>query len=125
MNTYAIQGCPAEVRCVYEERLFKGTRAERCRQVLGKASSENQSSDCQHRAEDAQGGVQHGATDETVGCTNLFESVSFVEVPERDPLSFSSPGFERLLQCIKENWLREIVVFAVLTGMRRGELLNL
>lgn len=56
---------------------------------------------------------------------NLFEGVSLAEVPERDPLFFSPSDFERLLQCINENWLKEIVVFAVLTGMRRGELLNL
>jgi len=56
---------------------------------------------------------------------NLFEGVSLAEVPERDPLFFSPSDFERLLQCIKENWLKEIVVFAVLTGMRRGELINL
>ncbi len=33
--------------------------------------------------------------------------------------------FERLLAVIKENWLKEIIVFAVSTGLRRGELLNL
>ena len=57
--------------------------------------------------------------------SNPFEGVSFAEVPEHAPLFFSRPDFERLLQCIRENWLKEIVVFATLTGLRRGELVNL
>jgi len=34
---------------------------------------------------------------------NLFEGVSFAEIPEREPLFFSPSDFERLLQCMKEN----------------------
>ena len=56
---------------------------------------------------------------------NVFEGVTLAEVPECAPLFFSASDFERLLHCITEKWLKEIVVFAVLTGMRRGELLNL
>jgi integrase len=57
--------------------------------------------------------------------SNPFEGVRLAEVPEHEPLYFSAGDFERLVGCIKENWLKEIVILAVLTGMRRGELLNL
>lgn len=46
-------------------------------------------------------------------------------MPEREPLFFSSVDFEKLVGCINENWLKEIVLFAVLTGMRCGEPVNL
>jgi len=57
--------------------------------------------------------------------SNPFEGVRLAGVPEREPLFFSPTDFEKLVACIKGNWLKEIVLFAVLTGMRRGELLNL
>jgi integrase len=39
---------------------------------------------------------------------------------------FLSPDeFQRLVSCIREGWLKDIVYFAVLTGMRRGEIFNL
>ncbi len=56
---------------------------------------------------------------------NPFEGVSFARVPEQAPLALSREDFQRLLACIRENWLKELVVFAVNTGMRRGEILNL
>jgi len=57
--------------------------------------------------------------------SNIFEGVSFAEVPERAPVFFSRSDFEKLLQNIKHNWLKEAVVFSVVTGVRRGELVNL
>jgi integrase len=57
--------------------------------------------------------------------SNPFEGVALAEVPERDPIFFTRADFQTLLQSIKHKWLKEVVVFAVLTGMRRGELLNL
>jgi integrase len=48
-----------------------------------------------------------------------------VRTPERSPAYFSKEDFQKLLSLIKEGWLRELIVFAVLTGMRRGEIVNL
>jgi len=56
---------------------------------------------------------------------DIFEGVSLAQVPDRAPLFFTRSDFQRLLECIKERWLKDIVVFAVLTGLRRGEILNL
>jgi len=54
-----------------------------------------------------------------------FEGVTFVSVPEQAPLNLTHEDFQKLLSCIKDGWLRDVVLFAVLTGMRRGEILNL
>jgi len=56
---------------------------------------------------------------------NPFGEVKLCRVPNRAPVFFTKGDIERLLSIIKENWLRELIVFAVLTGMRRGEILNL
>lgn len=56
---------------------------------------------------------------------NPFQNVSLVKVPEQAPLALSVEDFQKLLGCLSEQWLKEIVVFAVSTGMRRGEILNL
>jgi integrase len=41
------------------------------------------------------------------------------------PDFITTADFEKLLATIAQGWLREMVVFAVLTGLRRGELCNL
>jgi len=56
---------------------------------------------------------------------DIFDGVRLAEVLERAPLFLTPQDFERLIACIREGWFRELVTFAVLTGMRRGELLNL
>jgi site-specific recombinase XerD len=56
---------------------------------------------------------------------NPFRGSPLVRVPERSPSYFSKEEFQKLLSLIKENWLKELIVFAVLTGMRRGEIVNL
>ena len=56
---------------------------------------------------------------------NPCAEVTQVEVPEEAPIYFTPEDFRTLILCIKEQWLREVVVFAVLTGMRRGEIINL
>jgi site-specific recombinase XerD len=60
---------------------------------------------------------------------NLIEKspfdIGFVPVPESSPVYLTRQDFEKLLAIVKENWLKEIIVFAVSTGLRRGELLNL
>ena len=54
-----------------------------------------------------------------------FDGVTQCRVPDKPPVYLSRADFERLLSIVKENWLRELIVFAVLTGMRRGEIVNL
>lgn len=56
---------------------------------------------------------------------NPFRGSPLVRVPDRTPSYFSKEDLQALLALIKENWLKELIVFAVLTGMRRGELTNL
>ncbi len=56
---------------------------------------------------------------------NPFANMNQVQVPEVTPTYFSKQDFQALLNAISEEWLRELIVFAVLTGMRRGELINL
>ena len=56
---------------------------------------------------------------------NPVKGIQPLSVPERAPSFFSREDFQKLLSVIKEGWLRELVVFAVLTGMRRGEITNL
>lgn len=56
---------------------------------------------------------------------NPCTEVQQVGVPETPPVYFTKDGFQRLISVIREGWLREMVVLAVLTGMRRSELLNL
>ena len=45
-------------------------------------------------------------------------------VPQRSPNYFTNKQISLLLDCIEEAWLREVVVFAVNTGVRIGELVN-
>ena len=57
--------------------------------------------------------------------TNPVRGIQCVSVPEKTPSFFSREDFQKLISFIKEGWLREVVIFAVLTGMRRGEITNL
>ncbi len=57
--------------------------------------------------------------------TNPSKGVKLVQVPEQTPTFFTREDFDKLVSLIKEHWLREIVFFAVLTGLRRGEIVNL
>lgn len=56
---------------------------------------------------------------------NPFAQVKLASLPETRPIFFSKEDFQKLLNAIKEGWLKEIVVFATLTGLRRGEIVNL
>lgn len=56
---------------------------------------------------------------------NPLEDIPFARVPEQAPLALTHEDFQKLLACIRESWFRKLVVFAVSTGMRRGEILNL
>ncbi len=57
--------------------------------------------------------------------SNPFSNQKFVSVPEASPIFFSKADFQKLLNAIKEGWLKEIIIFATLTGLRRGEIVNL
>jgi integrase len=52
-------------------------------------------------------------------------NISMVPVPDSSPVYLTREDLEKLLAVVKEAWLKEIIVFAVSTGLRRGELLNL
>jgi integrase len=54
-----------------------------------------------------------------------LDGVTLVRVPERQPAYFTRDEFQRLLAAIKEQWLRDVVLFAAVTGMRQGEILSL
>lgn len=56
---------------------------------------------------------------------NPFAEVQELALPEVTPTYFTREDYHRLLNSNMEEWLRDIIVFAVLTGMRRGEILNL
>jgi integrase len=56
---------------------------------------------------------------------NVFDGVSLPQLPEQAPLALSVEDFQKLLAAIRESWFRDVVLFAVLTGLRRGEILNL
>jgi len=57
--------------------------------------------------------------------SNPFLECSLCPVEQRGPSFFSAQDFEKLLASISARWLRDIVLFAVFTGMRRGEILAL
>jgi integrase len=46
-------------------------------------------------------------------------------VPEQSPSYFTKEHFEKFIARLEEEWFKEIVVFAVLTGLRRSEIVNL
>ena len=51
--------------------------------------------------------------------------VQLVRVPEIQPTFLTKQDFQKLLSIIKEGWLKDVIIFAVSTGLRRGELVNL
>jgi integrase len=56
---------------------------------------------------------------------NPCNETTLADVSETPPLFFSVTDFSRLIENIREVWLKEMVIFGVLTGMRRGEIINL
>jgi integrase len=53
------------------------------------------------------------------------EGVSLARIPEREPPYYVQEEFQKLLDTIREPWLRDVVLFAAVTGMRQGEILSL
>jgi integrase len=56
---------------------------------------------------------------------NPFKGVKFYQLDEQAPLFFSIEDFKKLIENIAEEWFRDIVIIGAMTGMRRGEILNL
>lgn len=56
---------------------------------------------------------------------NPFSGVKMLRVPERTAEFLTPEDLARLLSCILDDWLRDVVLFAVATGMRQGEILAL
>lgn len=56
---------------------------------------------------------------------NPCRKIKNYKLPEKQPIYFSKEEFNNLLSCIESIDLKDIVVFAVNTGLRQSELLNL
>jgi site-specific recombinase XerD len=56
---------------------------------------------------------------------NPFQKSSQIKVPERLPVFMSKTEFIKLLFVVKEPELKDLYLFAVMTGLRLGEILNL
>lgn len=56
---------------------------------------------------------------------NVFEKSSTIKIGEQKPTFLSKDDFQTLLNGVKEIELKEVFIFAVLTGIRLGEILNL
>ncbi len=56
---------------------------------------------------------------------NPFLGLPLARVPMETPPYFTKSDFQGLLNSIKEPWFRDVVVFTVVTGLRRAEVINL
>jgi site-specific recombinase XerD len=56
---------------------------------------------------------------------NPFKCVSLCKIDEQVPAYLCYHDFKTLLSKISEKWFRDIILVAAMTGMRRGEILNL
>lgn len=56
---------------------------------------------------------------------NPFAGLKHMFVPQQSPVFCTKDDVQKLLATITETWLKDVIVFAILTGMRRGEIVNL
>jgi integrase len=56
---------------------------------------------------------------------NPLRKVALCRIEEKAPCFLSLGEFRELHSAVKEEWLRDMMVLAALSGMRRGEILNL
>ena len=56
---------------------------------------------------------------------NPFEKLALISIPKRTPAFLTKEEAVRLLAAIRDDWLKNFVIFAINTGMRRGEILSL
>jgi site-specific recombinase XerD len=54
-----------------------------------------------------------------------FHNLKLIRLPEQTPTYLSPTDVKTLLNATTTRWLRDIIIFALNTGMRRGELINL
>lgn len=57
--------------------------------------------------------------------TNPFDSVDTVRIPEREPQFLRPKEFRKLISIIDDPLIQSIVLFAIATSMRLGEIMNL
>jgi integrase len=57
--------------------------------------------------------------------SNPFKETDLAAIPDKAPLFIGKEEFTTLTNAISEAWLKRTVIFAALTGMRRGEILNM
>jgi integrase len=57
--------------------------------------------------------------------SNPFSRLELARLSEQAPVYFTRTDFKLLLESIKEAWLRDVILFALLSGARRGEIVNL
>ena len=56
---------------------------------------------------------------------NPFAGLRQAIVTQQSPTFCTKEEVERLISTVSEEWLKDIIAFAVLTGLRRGEIVNL
>jgi len=56
---------------------------------------------------------------------NPFEKVKEIRSPKKDPRPLTREEYDKLCIEMKDDWLLDIVKFAILTGLRLGEIINL
>jgi site-specific recombinase XerD len=56
---------------------------------------------------------------------NPFRKVSLVKTSQKSPVYLTKEDFRTLFSAVKESVLRDIYLFAVLSGFRKGEIINL
>jgi integrase len=56
---------------------------------------------------------------------NPFKRVLLLRIPEEQPTFLTQNDYQKLIATIPEKWFHDLVVIAVFTGIRRGEILNL
>lgn len=56
---------------------------------------------------------------------NPFSLQPLCIVPEKYPVYFTQDEFKKYYEAISEQWFKDLILFAVLTGMRRSEITNL
>ena len=54
-----------------------------------------------------------------------FKAVTMLRIPEHDPIYLKRDEFFALMRTATKPWLKNLIVLAVNTGLRRGELVNL
>jgi integrase len=60
-----------------------------------------------------------------VMCDNPFRDVKQCHIEESTPTYLSRDEFEALVKAVKMPWLRDLIIVAAYSGMRRGELVQL